>query len=200
MKLLFIGKSKSGKSTMSDYLKHKYGFKVYSLGDYVKYFTHDIAKIFVQTDNVGLPDIKDFFDVNTKDKYRKYFQLFGTDLCQKWFGKEVWCECLYKDLIKRNELNNYTSIIIDDCRFQHEYDYFVKLGFIPIKIERCVENSNKSISNHVSETESEEIPYDILIENNGDINDLYDKIEKMIDKLLYECEIELIPLVLKSKM
>ena len=71
------------------------------MGDYVKYFTHDIAKIFVQTDNVELPDIKDFFDVNTKDKYRKYFQLFGTDLCQKWFGKEVWCECLYKDLIKK---------------------------------------------------------------------------------------------------
>lgn len=191
MKLLLIGNSKSGKSTMSDYLNKKYGFKIYSLGNYVKYFTHDICKIFNKTDNIPIPNIEDFFDINSKDKYRKYFQLFGTELCQKWFGKEVWCEQLYKDLIKNNDLNNYTSIIIDDCRFKHEYDYFIKLGFIPIKIDRNVE-----IYNHISETELESIPYEYLIDNNNSIEKYYNNIENLINELLTKIRIELKPLEL----
>lgn len=194
MKLLLIGNSKSGKSTMSEYLNQKYGFSVYSLGNYVKYFTHDICKIFNKTDNVDIPDLDEFFDVNSKNKYRKYFQLFGTDLCQKWFGKEVWCEQLYKDLIKNNELNEYKSIVIDDCRFQHEYDYFVKLGFIPIKINR-----NVIIDNHISEIELKSIPYEYLIDNNNDIEQYHINIENLINTLLLKVNIKLIPLNINPK-
>ena len=50
MKLLLIGKSGVGKSTFSNYLKNEYNIPVYSLGDNVKYFTHDICKIFNVTD------------------------------------------------------------------------------------------------------------------------------------------------------
>lgn len=189
MKLLLIGNSKSGKSTMSEYLNRKYGFKVYSLGNYVKYFTHDICKIFNKTDNVDTPNLEEFFDINSKNKYRKYFQLFGTDLCQKWFGKEVWCEQLYKDLIKNNDLNEYKSVIIDDCRFQHEYDYFIKLGFIPIKINR-----NVKIENHISEIELKSISYDYLIDNNNNIEQYYINIENLINILLSKTNIKLIPL------
>lgn len=194
MKLLLIGNSKSGKSTMSEYLNQKYGFSVYSLGNYVKYFTHDICKIFNKTDNVDIPDLEEFFDVNSKNKYRKYFQLFGTDLCQKWFGKEVWCEQLYKDLIKNNELNEYKSIVIDDCRFQHEYEYFVKLGFIPIKINR-----NVIIDNHISEIELKSIPYEYLIDNNNDIEQYHINIENLINTLLLKVNIKLIPLNINPK-
>lgn len=58
---------------MFDYLKNEYSFKIYSLKDYVKYFTHDICKKFDKTNNIRLTDIKDFLDATTKDKYRKYF-------------------------------------------------------------------------------------------------------------------------------
>ena len=112
-------------------------------------------------------------------------------MCQKWFGKEVWCEQLYKDLIKNNDLNNYTSIIIDDCRFKHEYDYFIKLEFIPIKINRNVE-----IYNHISETELESIPYEYLIDNNNSIEKYYNNIENLINELLTKIRIELKPLEL----
>jgi len=186
MKLLLIGNSKSGKSTMSDYLNKKYGFKIYSLGNYVKYFTHDICKVFNKTDNIPIPDIEDFFNLQSKDKYRKYFQLFGTELCQTWFGKEVWCEQLYKDLIKFDVLNEYDFIVIDDCRFKHEYDYFIKLGFIPIKINRNVE-----IYNHISETELESIPYEYLIDNNNSIEEFYNNIDNIINDLLTKIKIEL---------
>ena len=192
MKLLLIGNSKSGKSTMSEYLNQKYGFSVYSLGNYVKYFTHDICKIFNKTDNVNIPDLEEFFDINSKN--RKYFQLFGTDLCQKWFGKEVWCEQLYKDLIKNNELNEYKSIIIDDCRFQHEYEYFVKLGFIPIKINR-----NVIIDNHISEIELKSIQYEYLIDNNDNIEQYYINIENLINTLLLKVNIKLILLNINPK-
>lgn len=189
MKLLLIGNSKSGKSTMSEYLNKNYGFKIYSLGNYVKYFTHDICKIFNKTDNTPIPNLNDFFKIDTKDEYRKYFQLFGTELCQTWFGKEVWCERLYKDLIKFNDLNEYTTIIIDDCRFKHEYDYFIKLGFIPIKINRNVE-----IYNHISETELESIPYEYLINNDNSIEGFYNNIENLMNNLLTKIKIELKPL------
>ena len=131
----------------------------------------------------------DFFDIYLKDKFRKYFQLFGTELCQTWFGKEVWCEQLYKDLIKSNNLNKYTSVVIDDCRFKHEYDYFIKLGFIPIKIQRKVQ-----IYDHVSETELESIPYEYLIVNDDSIEEYYNDIENLINELLTKIKIELKPL------
>lgn len=65
-------------------------------------------------------------------------------------------------------MNNYNSII-DDYIFKHEYDYFVKLEFILIKVERYVENNNNYIFNHISESKLEKILYNILVENSGDI-------------------------------
>lgn len=195
MKLLLIGNSKSGKSTMSKYLQQNYGFNVYSLGDNVKYFVHDVCKIFNKIDNINIPNLEDFFNTSSKDKYRKYFQLFGTELCQKWFGKEIWCEQLYKNLNKNNDLNEYNSIVIDDCRFQHEYNYFIKLGFIPIKIERNIKmKNNNEIYQHISEIELNQIPFKYLIKNEGDLNEFYTNIEKTLNDLFLNINIKLKPL------
>ena len=178
MKLLIIGKAGSGKSTLSNYLVKKYNFKQFALGDNVKYFISDMTNILHNIDtNINEIKIEELFDVETKKKYRKHMQQIGTDLCQKWFGKTVWCEIINKQ-IKTNSINS--NIIIDDCRFIHEYEYFKKQNYISIKIlnNRCL------LMNHSSELEQDLIEPDYIIENNNTIEDFYNKIDYLMTKLI----------------
>ena len=99
MKLLIIGKAGSGKSTLSNYLVKKYNFKQFALGDNVKHFISNMTNILHNIDtNINEIKIEELFDVETKKKYRKHMQQIGTDLCQKWFGKTVWCEITNKQI------------------------------------------------------------------------------------------------------
>ena len=175
MRILLIGKAGSGKSTLSEYIKEKYNFTRYSLGDNVKYFISDMTKILNEI-NPTIPLIKTelLFDVDAKKDYRQYMQKIGTELCQGWFGKTIWCELLDKTI-------NYNSnIIIDDCRFIHEYEYFKNKGFITIKILR----NNCLLSSHSSEIEQEKLVPDYIINNNESINNLQKEFDKIIENLI----------------
>lgn len=171
MRILLIGKAGSGKSTLSEYIKIKYNFNRYSLGDNVKYFISDMTKI-LNNINPNIPLIKSelLFDVESKKGYRQYMQKIGTELCQGWFGKTIWCELLNKNI------DYYGNVVIDDCRFIHEYDYFKNKGFITIKILR----DGLLKYSHSSESEQDKIDADYIIYNNSDIDKLYKKFDAII--------------------
>lgn len=91
----------------------------------------------------------------------------------------------------------YPSWIITDCRFKNELEAVKQRGGITIRVERelntcvCVDESSKldclvkcknKITNHISETDLDNQKFDYLINNDGSISDLIDKVKAILIK------------------
>lgn len=115
---------------------------------------------------------------------REFMQKFATNIMRNELSKHInmnldsktiWvrlCEKRITDLLKQNK-----KIIISDGRFPDEIDMIKKLGGKIIKIERY-NNYNKQ---HESESYISQIEPDIIINNNGTLEDLHIKLKKIND-------------------
>jgi hypothetical protein len=73
--------------------------------------------------------------------------------------------------------------VVSDVRFPHEADEIKELGGIIIRIYRDNLPNN---DNHASETEMEEIRHDHMIFNNGTIDQLKKKINKLMGEMYWD--------------
>jgi hypothetical protein len=79
----------------------------------------------------------------------------------------------YKNTVLKN---NSVKIIVTDIRFQNEADAIRSLGGDIVKIVRI---SNENIDNHISE-QHDFLP-DIIVYNNGNIQDLQNKLDNILE-------------------
>jgi hypothetical protein len=75
--------------------------------------------------------------------------------------------------------NPCNNIVISDVRFIHEANEIKNRGGYLIKIIR---NTNL-IDTHISETGIDSLPYDKLIDNNGTLDELNDKVNNIMKEL-----------------
>ena len=168
--ILVTGKSGSGKSTLSKYIVDNYDSYIeVALADKLKQLTFKLLQLF----NVKIDSIDDLYNVNTKNKYRKYLQNIGTECCRDIFGDDFWCDMLKLDLSK--------NIIISDIRYANEMNYFMNKysdhDIISIKVVK--KNSSTTFNNHSSELDIDQLQTDFTIEN-----DFSDSFFKKIDDTL----------------
>lgn len=168
--ILVTGKSGSGKSTLSKYIVDNYDSYIeVALADKLKQLTFKLLQLF----NVKIDSIDDLYNVNTKNKYRKYLQNIGTECCRDVFGDDFWCDMLKLDLSK--------NIIISDVRYVNEMNYFMNKysdhDIISIKVVK--KNSSTTFNNHSSELDIDQLQTDFTIEN-----DFTDSFFKKIDDTL----------------
>ena len=168
--ILVTGKSGSGKSTLSKYIVDNYDSYIeVALADKLKQLTFKLLQLF----NVKIDSIDDLYNVNTKNKYRKYLQNIGTECCRDVFGDDFWCDMLKLDLSK--------NIIISDIRYANEMNYFMNKysdhDIISIKVVK--KNSSTTFNNHSSELDIDQLQTDFTIEN-----DFSDSFFKKIDDTL----------------
>jgi hypothetical protein len=110
---------------------------------------------------------------------REFLQKFGTDVCRNFLpnvipdmnlqSKGIWIK-LFEKFYYKNKNNN---IIVSDVRFEDEAKVIKELGGYIIRIERDNTNYNTT---HESEKNIKNIKADIIIRNNGSVDDLYIKI------------------------
>jgi adenylate kinase family enzyme len=118
MKIAITGKMCSGKSTLAQIIKEtNEKYQIYSLGRKVK----DVAK--------------DLF--NMKDKDRTLLTSIGTKMRE--IDSEVWINYLIK------QTEGKTHCIIDDLRYQNEYEALSKNGFKIIQLVIDYEIQEKRI-------------------------------------------------------
>ena len=179
-----IGKKRSGKDTLADYLVTKHGFEKYSFGDPVKM----IAKLmFNLSDDQLNTNLKEEIDSRWNLTPREIFQTIGTEFGRDFLHKtlphinvkmgQFWirkCEVWYHEKLKKNPNIN---VVIADVRFQNEFDSIKKLNGSFIKILR----DNNLIDQHISENDINNLSKEInfIIENNTTINDFYNKFNKL---------------------
>lgn len=73
-------------------------------------------------------------------------------------------------------------VIVTDCRFRNEFDHLKSLGFFQIRLRR---NEHTKIDD-ISETNQDGIAdseFDAVIENNGTLKELAEKVKNIIPKL-----------------
>ena len=115
-------------------------------------------------------------DMNSKLEIRRYtvrdlFIKIGNGLRES-IHKDIWVKGLF---------SNYTSDqkwLITDLRYKNEYKKIKENKGICIRINRP-DNKNTPINNP-SETELDNHEFDYYITNDGDINDLVEKIKQLI--------------------
>ena len=103
---------------------------------------------------------------------RQILQFFGTEIMRSFFGNQLWVQATLN--------SNHERLIIADQRFKIENEISKTKGAYVIHIKRdgCV------VGLHSSEKELEELyqekRYDVLLDNNGTLKDLFNKCKKII--------------------
>ena len=172
------GKARSGKDTIAGILR--------------SLFEKDKQKVLV----VHYADLLKFIASNyagwdtVKDEYgRTLLQYLGTDIVRKE-KEDFWVNFVAQAINFTSPIVKYDYIIIPDCRFPNEIDYWLDNDYEVYWLEVFREqesNLTENQKNHASEigldTYIRISPYAIL--NNGSLEDLEACIRRAMNKFIY---------------
>lgn len=97
------------------------------------------------------------------------------------YKSDIWLrnfDSRFQKLVKKN----VPIVMVTDCRFRNEFDHLKSLGFFQI---RLIRNEHTKIDD-ISETSQDGIAnseFDAVIENNGTLKELAEKVKKIIPDL-----------------
>lgn len=176
IKIALIGKMRSGKDTIGEWLINEYEFKKYAFAD-------------------GIGEIIDkyFPEARANGKPRLHYQHIGQEL--RKLNPDVWVNYLMRTL----EKDDYHRIIITDTRQVNEVKTLKENGFIIIKVEADEETRIKRILEsgdnfniehfqHETEAQVDLTEADITIVNNKTIEELKQEVLNIINKIIDEQE------------
>jgi hypothetical protein len=118
-------------------------------------------------------EIVDFCDWTESKKFpeiRELLQRLGTDAGRMVLGDEFWVRTLF-------ERNTSDRIVIPDVRFPNEKRAIEDRGGIVIRIER---DGYGPVNGHVSETALDDDEFKYVLQNDGSIPDLGEKVLEIV--------------------
>ena len=121
---------------------------------------------------------------------RALLQELGTKKVRGMFPN-FWAEFVAKLIAATRK--DWQYVIIPDWRFQNEFDAIMDYNsdVVTIRVERYDENGYIYINpnmteeqrNHISETELDKFPFDYVIENRGDLEELQDDVLTLLEDI-----------------
>lgn len=195
MKIAFIGKMFSGKTTAAKYLTAEHGYVKLAFADPVKIVAaqmlNQLAAYLRVHDLSSISGTSDWtYDLiqerKTEPQVRKLLQLVGTELGRELIGYEdVWVDILLK------EAANLTNVVVDDCRFPNEAEALRSHGFRIVKIERDNESRQRAlvqaypdtwrgIMAHPSETSLDNFVPDVVLYAEN-LEQLYHRVDQLVN-------------------
>jgi uncharacterized protein YegP (UPF0339 family) len=111
---------------------------------------------------------------------RQLLQELGTEVMRKGLHENVWVNALMADY-RFPKLSQYNPShwIVTDVRFPNEAQAIQDQSGLLLRIER----PGIPLSDHASETALDEYPFMHVIVNDGDLNDLINKVRKLMTEL-----------------
>jgi len=192
--IAICGAKRSGKDVLADHLVKKYNYERLAFADPLKLAVKNLFNF--DDDQIGLcedngTDRKDIIDERWGITPRAALQFFGTEIMQEKIQELL-------PTVKRNffanTLKNHIEgaeegkkFVISDLRFIHEYDMLANISKIEykdkmiVRVIRPSKNRIKDENPHISEIEYTNIPYDIIMINNGSIDEYISRFEKLIN-------------------
>ena len=165
--IAICGHKRCGKDTLANYISHKYGYEHIKIASKLK----DTMKLLFGFTDEQLEIEKETIDPTWGITPRKAMQFFGTEIMQFQLQKIMpeidRCFWIRSTIAAMNPEKTY---VISDMRFLHEHQELIK-KFKNVTVIR-INRYSKTFDTHISETEYNNIPYDILLNNNGTIESL----------------------------
>jgi len=171
----------SGKDTASNYLVEKHGFTKLSFGGLVK----DIVSILfswnrelLEGDTLESREWRETVDEWWSSELqifnftpRMALTMIATDALRNHFHPDIWVKALKRKIME------YEKVVISDCRFLNEAEFIRSMNGKIIKIFREYPSSGQNL--HQSETEWIKIDADLIIHNNQNIENIFQKIQNI---------------------
>ena len=194
----FCGLIGSGKDTAADYLVNFHGFKRESFANTLK---DAVASVFswdrelLEGRTKAAREWREQIDpwwsqrLNMPDLTpRLVLQLWGTEVCRKSFHDDIWIASVENKLRQTKD-----NIVITDCRFPNEIASIRNAGGRVVRIARGTDpewfqlariaplEMKKMYPNiHASEYSWAATDFDITIDNDGSIEDLYRELKNLV--------------------
>lgn len=166
------GYKRTGKDTFADLLQNHLGFNRWAFADKLRSICSEMFEIPV---DVMLTDgAKDAIDERYGMSPRDILITVGTEGFRKC-NPNIWCDYVINQLKKNPEQNH----VVTDIRFPNEYHAIKAIGGIVVRVERegCVLGNDIPTSGLYGLGLDDGI---ITIENNGTLNDLAEKMRKIV--------------------
>lgn len=175
-----LGRKGSGKDTVSDYILEKFNFEKMILAEPLK---NACKELFNFSDEQLYGNLKETIDPQWGVSPRKVLQWLGTDVIRNRInelnpdiGNNFWIMLLKIKYLKKLNNNKNIKVIVSDVRFQNEIDIIHQLGGRVIKLTRPSINNTDA---HESEKNIDNLKGDIDIINDGTLDELYKKVDKI---------------------
>lgn len=174
-----MGLAGTGKDTVAEILKEKFGIEPYRLGDGPR---RELARF------TGITDFR---------KHRSRLIDVGQTYKELYY-QDVWCDALMERVAQRNSSQMPIGISVVDGRYEHEYTYFVtKRRFVPIRlvvddalrIERMIDRGDNIDFTALQFEKDNFIPesnFAFVIDNNKNFEDLESRVTKLAEGFIYE--------------
>lgn len=183
--IAICGRRRSGKDLVADHLGKYHGFHNCKIADKLK----RVCQILFGFTQEEVEVTKDEVSIKWGISPRAAMQFLGTEVMQFDIQKllpgvkrEFWVQSMIGD-----HLDKHARIVISDLRFLHEIDCLkrsrdesTRLTILRINRQLC---RDSGVDAHVSECEVDTLPVDFEIENTGTIEDLLQKIDKLMERL-----------------
>lgn len=176
--IAITGKMRSGKDTIAEYLVEKYGYKKFSFGGNMKKIADQLFG------GIHKP---------SRSVYQKFAQLcreIDPDVWIKQVDKSIiYYKSMYKAFGAEDEIS---PIVISDLRQPNEYDYCKRNWYFIVRVTtpedariQRIYNLEPNITeeeiNHCTEGYVDNFKVDYEILNDGTIEDLFKKVDKMVE-------------------
>ena len=197
--IAICGAKRCGKDVLAEHLVNKYNYERVAFANPLKIAVKNLFNF--DDDQVGIgkdegTDRKDIVDERWGITPRAALQFFGTEIMQEKIQellpnmKRNFFANTLKNYIENAENAGYAEndkrYVISDLRFIHEHEMLLNMPNISIndimiiRVIRPSENRAKEQEPHISELEYVNIPYDIIMINNGTIDDYIRRFEQII--------------------
>jgi hypothetical protein len=177
----FIG---AGKGTVRDILVREHGYHGFAFADALK---DAVSTIFtwprglLEGDSNASRAFRERVDPWWSHKLgyevtpRLILQKMGTEACRHGIADNIWIAALEK------RIHGYEDVVISDCRFPNELDFVRSAGGIIVQVNRGNAPTKEELSKmHVSETSWNYIVPDYIVDNDGTLQELKDKIKLVL--------------------
>ena len=196
-----VGLIGAGKDTIADYLVNTHGFRRDSFATTLK---DAVAAVFgwdrdmLEGRSHHSREWREQSDIWWSQRLgqnitpRLMLQLWGTEVCREGFHDDIWIASLENKL-----RNSCDDVVISDCRFPNEIDSIRRQGGVVVRVVRgmdpdwfaAVQQHLRSGSAppddlpHASEWAWAGTDFDRMIDNNHDLDDLYNQLNDLLRDL-----------------
>jgi dephospho-CoA kinase len=111
---------------------------------------------------------------------REFLQLYGTEAHRDLFSENFWVDALWD----KNDFSKFDFVFITDCRFDNEAESVKERGGIIVKVKN--QQAESFSDTHDSESGISDSLVDIVIQNNGSLEELKTKAENFAERITNE--------------